>query len=79
MIEVDDYSANYSTKAELKFIDGLGSWSELKTRNSALLAGYLDGCFKRINWGEIDYLEVIRYATKLLEKSIPNTEEPLNG
>jgi len=79
MIEVDDYSASHSTKAELKFIDTIGEHSELRVRRSALLAGYLDGCFKRVRWGDIDYMEVIAYATEQLKRTIPSTEEPLHG
>lgn len=80
MIDVDDYSATYSTKQELKFIDGLGTWApELKSNRSDLLAGYLRGCFKRYRWGSVDPMTVMRYAAHALLASIPKTDVHENG
>ncbi len=79
MIEVDDFVAAHSTKAEMKFIDGLGTYSNVRMRRSALLAGYLTGAFKRVRWGDIDPITVIRYASASLAASIPHTEGTADG
>lgn len=80
MIESDDYSATYSTKQELKFIDGLGTWApELCSNRSDLLCGYLRGCFQRDRWGDVDPMTVMHYAAKALLATIPVTDIPENG
>lgn len=81
VIQVDDYSTTHSAKNELKFIDGLGTWApELKNvRRSALLAGYLTGCFKRTEWGKIDPITIMRYASEALLMSVPVTDIAEHG
>ena len=75
MIDTDDYVLTHSTKAEMKFIDGLGSYSEVgQLGRPAILSGYLNGCFHRVNWNGMDPLKIIRYASSSLAACIPHEE-----
>ncbi len=45
---------HWSTGNEQRFLDGIGSFSLMKTPREQLLVGYLKGAFKRNDWGHID-------------------------
>ena len=49
----------WGTEAEMRFIDGLGSWGFFPRERPQLLRGYLKGSLLRGNWGQIDGQKVI--------------------
>lgn len=59
----------HTTDEEIKFLNGLGKHSEVKTSKKDLLIGYLKGAAKRNAWDEIDNREVIHHAGVLLNKA----------
>ncbi len=61
-------SQDHNSKKEISFLDGLGSYTEKEHRKAKtiLLKNYIDASKKRIKWGDIDAIEVVEYAKKLL-------------
>ena len=59
------------TRDEKKFLEGIGTYndknSEIKfTTKEKLLEGYLKGCQKRVDWGDLDKGEIIEFAKEQL-------------
>ena len=58
----------FNTSHEIDFIDGLGMHSSQVHSPRALLYGYLEGCTKRTDWGDIDKERVMMHAIALLDR-----------
>jgi len=52
---------NWSTKNELKFLDGLGRWCEREGDRKRLLWNYFKTACDRVNWGHIEPDKVFWY------------------
>lgn len=61
---------SHTTGLEIKFINGLGTHSEMHFDLKKLLENYLLSAHKRVDWGAIDSRECIKYARKKLNKLI---------
>jgi len=58
-----DLSSVSETKAELDFIDALGTFSQAHRKSrTELLHGYINGCFRRTHWGGISKTQVLKHA-----------------
>ena len=79
MIDSADYSKAHSTKTEIKVINRLGTYSNVRQPRAVLLAGYLMGAYKRTKWGKIESLEIIDHVTELLVNAIPKSVEVPDG
>ncbi len=61
---------NWTTKQEIEFLQGLGSWRDLrgsgkkqltKDRKLKLIFGYIQSMGKRVRWGKIDPKKVLEF------------------
>ena len=57
----------WTTKSELTFIKGLGTWAERKQNRLGLLKKYQNTLNLRTKWGSIDDVDVYEYIAKLIE------------
>ena len=60
--------SGHSTIDEIKFIDKLGTYSDTDVKRRDLLIGYISGCKKRGNWGNINAEYVINHAKNSLRE-----------
>lgn len=70
-----DRETSHSTENEIKFINNLGTYRPKEKRRESreeLLDRYLASCAKRVNWGNIDKAECIRFAKKELKDEMKN-------
>lgn len=58
--------SHWNTQAEIEFLQGMGSHRETHYNPLPLLKGYLRGARERFDWGNINSLEVIREAERLI-------------
>lgn len=63
----------YTTQQEMRFLDHVGSYhdrkfSHLRRRftQARLLSAYIRAAPRRVQWGAIDQIQVVAYATALL-------------
>jgi hypothetical protein len=56
----------WSTKSELTFIKGLGTWASKKQNRLGLLKQYQSTLPLRGRWGNVDDVDVYEYLTKLI-------------
>lgn len=65
-----DRETSHSTENEIKFINNLGTYRPKEKRRETreeLLDRYLSSCSKRVNWGNIDKSECIKFAKRELK------------
>jgi hypothetical protein len=67
------------TRDEKKFLEGIGTYNSNNSRikfttKEKLLEGYIEGCQKRVDWGDIDKVEIIEFA-KVQLAELKNTCE----
>lgn len=65
----------HTTYMEMRYIDGLGSWSENKYRRIELLKKYIKSADKRKEWSGMHKGHVMEHAWKALNEE----RESLNG
>jgi hypothetical protein len=56
----------WTTKSELTFIKGLGTWTDKKQSRLGLLKKYQNTIHLRSKWGTIDDVDVHEYIDKLI-------------
>jgi hypothetical protein len=56
----------WTTKSELTFIKGLGTWTDKKKNRLGLLKKYQNTINLRSKWGSIDDVDVREYVDKLV-------------
>jgi hypothetical protein len=62
-------SKTWDTRDEVLFIKKLGCvHEETKKHKAKALEGYINACYKRVNWGDIDISIVLREARQQLLK-----------
>jgi len=66
---------------EKRFLKGIGTYNNWNLRiksptKEKLLEGYIEGCQKRVDWGDIDKDEIIGFAKEQLAE-LKNTREVL--
>lgn len=64
-----DHNSFHSNVREKKFIDGLGGWAGITKTRRELLRGYIIALDKRVNWGNLEKKEIVKYANKRLFES----------
>lgn len=59
---------SHTTENEIKFIQKIGTFNEQSARSTQrdLLANYLKGCARRVNWGDMEKGKVIAFAKERL-------------
>ena len=61
----------WHTHDEKRFLEGIGTYNNKNslikfTTKEKLLEGYIEGCQKRVDWGDIDKGEIIGFAKEQL-------------